>query len=84
MQQAIRHNRAQHLPTDYWHLALPAETKNYVPKLLALAAIIHQRHTHPVTLATLSDSATFTAITLPHQYNLNTPVSYTHLRAHET
>ncbi|MCM2971263.1 LysM peptidoglycan-binding domain-containing protein [Larsenimonas suaedae] len=27
-------------PTDYWHLTLPSETMDYVPKLLALSAIV--------------------------------------------
>jgi soluble lytic murein transglycosylase-like protein len=36
---AIRQNSAKNLPTDYWSLALPEETENYVPRLLALATI---------------------------------------------
>lgn len=71
VQQAIRHNRAEHLPTDYWHLALPAETKNYVPKVLAVAAVIHQRDTHPISLAPIPLSPAFLPIQLTHQYNLD-------------
>lgn len=37
--RAIEKNRAQNLPTDYLSLTMPAETKNYVPKLQALKNI---------------------------------------------
>ena len=34
--KAIHHNKALHKPTDFWSLSLPYQTKNYLPKLLAL------------------------------------------------
>ncbi|WP_170285867.1 LysM peptidoglycan-binding domain-containing protein [Propionivibrio limicola] len=37
--RAIAKNRAQGLPTDYLSLTMPAETRNYVPKLQALKNI---------------------------------------------
>jgi membrane-bound lytic murein transglycosylase D len=40
--RAIERNRAQGLPTDYASLSMPAETRNYVPKLQALKNIISQ------------------------------------------
>lgn len=36
----IEKNRARGLPTDYWNLSLPRETRNYVPKLLAYREVI--------------------------------------------
>jgi membrane-bound lytic murein transglycosylase D len=38
--RAIQKNAAQNLPTDYGSLAMPEETRNYVPKLQALKNII--------------------------------------------
>lgn len=38
--RAINKNKAQGLPTDYQSLSMPAETKNYVPKLQALKNIL--------------------------------------------
>jgi len=38
--RAIQKNAAQNLPTDYASLAMPEETRNYVPKLQALKNII--------------------------------------------
>ena len=37
--RAIEKNQAQELPTDYLSLTMPAETRNYVPKLQALKNI---------------------------------------------
>lgn len=36
---AIARNQAEGLDTDYWSLNMPDETRNYVPRLLALARI---------------------------------------------
>ena len=36
----IKKNKAKGLPTDFWSLKLPKETKAYVPKLLALLEVI--------------------------------------------
>lgn|GEM_PF-1643587 len=40
VQRAIDANKAQGLPTDFWHLRLPRETRAYVPSLLAMARIV--------------------------------------------
>ncbi|MEQ1974823.1 murein transglycosylase D [Xenorhabdus sp. SGI240] len=38
--RAIKDNKAQGKPTDFWSLSLPRETMHYVPKILALSNII--------------------------------------------
>ena len=38
--KAMRINREKGLPTDYWSLKLPRETTRYVPKILAVAALV--------------------------------------------
>ncbi|MDI1303139.1 MAG: LysM peptidoglycan-binding domain-containing protein [bacterium] len=40
VQRAINRNLAAGLPTDFWSLKLPAETRAYVPRFLAVAQII--------------------------------------------
>ncbi|MFN7644282.1 MAG: transglycosylase SLT domain-containing protein [Burkholderiales bacterium] len=40
--RAVKSNRAKGLPTDYLSLNMPAETRNYVPKLIALKNIIQR------------------------------------------
>ncbi len=39
---AQKRNRRRGKPTDFWSLDLPAETEAYVPKLLAVAALVKQ------------------------------------------
>jgi len=39
---AQRANQARGLPTDFWSLNLPAETKQYVPKLLAVSSLVRE------------------------------------------
>jgi len=43
--RAIQKNTAKGLPTDYANLTMPAETRNYVPKLMALKNIFSSRTT---------------------------------------
>ncbi|HVC38051.1 MAG TPA: LysM peptidoglycan-binding domain-containing protein [Gammaproteobacteria bacterium] len=38
--RAIQRNLRRGLPTDFWHLDLPAETRAYVPRLLAICQLI--------------------------------------------
>lgn len=38
--RAQKRNRQQGLDTDYWSLKLPRETRNYVPRLMALSQIV--------------------------------------------
>ena len=43
--RAIKKNKKLGKPTDFWSLALPKETRAYVPKLLALADILKNQDT---------------------------------------
>jgi len=40
LQHEIETNRLAGKPIDYWHLDLPRETRNYVPKLLAVKHLV--------------------------------------------
>ncbi|RPJ65159.1 LysM peptidoglycan-binding domain-containing protein [Alteromonas sediminis] len=40
--QAIRRNQRAGKPTDFFSLRLPKETRHFVPKLLAAAALLHE------------------------------------------
>lgn len=48
--RAIKENQAQGKPTDYWSLRLPAETLDYVPRLLALTDIFKHSQRYGITL----------------------------------
>ncbi len=44
VEDAVNYNKAHHKPTDFWHLNLPPQTKQYVPNLLAIATIVANPH----------------------------------------
>jgi membrane-bound lytic murein transglycosylase D len=53
--RAIARNERQGKPADYWHLDLPRETQHYVPRLLALQAIVRDPQGYQVGLAPVPD-----------------------------
>lgn len=40
VRRAMRRNRDAGLPTDYWSLKLPRETRHYVPRLIAMSTLV--------------------------------------------
>lgn len=62
VKHAISRNLAQNKPTDFWSLSLPNETKNFVPKLLALANLV--KHADLSEIASLR----INNLLLPHSY----------------
>ncbi|MFO1419181.1 MAG: transglycosylase SLT domain-containing protein [Methylotetracoccus sp.] len=53
VEQAIAANRENDLPTDFWALQLPEETKAYVPRLLALAEMFARPEEYRLNLQPL-------------------------------
>lgn len=43
VKKAIKNNKRRGKPTDFWNLDLPAETRGYVPKLLALVDLMQRQ-----------------------------------------
>jgi membrane-bound lytic murein transglycosylase D len=70
VRRAIRNNRNARKPDDFWHLSLPAETKSYVPKLIALRIIIENPDDYNISLPTLSDTRYFSAVEIRGQIEL--------------
>ncbi|MDX1698186.1 MAG: LysM peptidoglycan-binding domain-containing protein, partial [Thiohalobacterales bacterium] len=48
--------------TDFWHLTLPTETRDYVPKLLALRALVATPERWGLELPAIPDTPYFTAV----------------------
>ncbi len=59
--RAIAKNRAKGLPTDYEHLRMPAETRNYIPKLQALKNIIRDPKPFGIDLSPMPNTPYFVA-----------------------
>lgn len=73
--RAIESNRRQGLATDYWHLTLPRETQDYVPRLLALSLLVRDPQTYGVQLSPVANTPYFEVVELSH------PVDITRLAA---
>lgn len=67
---AMRKNRQQNLPTDYWSLQLPQETRQYVPKLIALAKIFDNPKAYGIDLPVIEDTPFFDVIDTGGQIDL--------------
>ncbi len=57
--RAIAKNKAASLPTDYAHLHMPAETRQYIPKLQALKNIIRDPKPFGINLGPLPNQPYF-------------------------
>ncbi|MCO5099649.1 MAG: transglycosylase SLT domain-containing protein [Burkholderiaceae bacterium] len=60
--RAMRRNQARGLPTDYLSLTMPAETRHYVPKLIALKNIVLHAAELDVRLPPLRNEPYFVTI----------------------
>lgn len=67
VKRAIDRNRKHGLPTDYASLALPPETRNYVPKLQAIKNIMTHPEQYGLTIVSIPNRPYFTRVTAPQQ-----------------
>ena len=68
--RAIKKNKREGKPTDFWSLKLPKETSAYVPKLLVLCELIKNPDAFGVTLPSIANRAYFSKIKTPGQVDL--------------
>ncbi|MFN7096998.1 MAG: hypothetical protein ACK4PR_05530, partial [Gammaproteobacteria bacterium] len=71
VQNAMDRNAKHGKGTSFWSLSLPAETESYVPRLLALAAIINNPTKYGVTLPPVHSGIFFSVISLKQQIDLS-------------
>lgn len=67
---AIKKNEAAGLPTDFWSLSLPKETKQYVPKILALSKVLKTPEKYQVNLPKSNKSRALTQVDVGQQITL--------------
>lgn len=68
--KAIRKNKAKGKGTDFWKLDLPRETKNYVPKLLALSRLIASPSQYGLEIPSIKNVPYFVEIDVKSQIDL--------------
>jgi membrane-bound lytic murein transglycosylase D len=68
--KAIKSNQRAKRKTDFWSLALPNETRDYVPKLLALVTVIQNPTRYGVVLPTIPNKPFVSKVQLPKPIRL--------------
>ncbi|WP_248920741.1 lytic transglycosylase domain-containing protein [Pseudomonas entomophila] len=69
--RAIERNERLGLPTDYWNLPLPQETRDYVPKLLALSQVVSTPDAYGVNLNPIANEPYFEAVAINDRLDLS-------------
>lgn len=70
--RAIERNQKLDLPTDYWNLPLPRETRDYVPKLLAVSQMVQSPEAYGLNLRPIANEPYFEMVALKQRVNLAT------------
>lgn len=71
VQRAIDRNRRLGLPTDYQSLQLPAETRNYVPKLQAVKNIVANPDQYGLKIQPIDNKPYFTSVAVPEKMDVH-------------
>lgn len=77
--QAIKYNLKHEFRTDFWHLPLPQQTKQYVPKILALAIIFDHPQRYDIQLPAIPNQPLLASVFLPRQLSLVQAAQYAQL-----
>lgn len=70
VERAIQRNRKAGRPTDFWSLKVPSETRGYVPRLLAVSAIIAKPERFGITLEPIANETYLSRVELDGQIEL--------------
>jgi membrane-bound lytic murein transglycosylase D len=69
--RAIAWNQKRGLPTDYLSLKLPPETRNYVPKLIAVKNIVLAPLTYGIEIDSIPNEPYFTTVQAPARIDVS-------------
>jgi membrane-bound lytic murein transglycosylase D len=81
--KAIKRNQAKKLPTDYASLKMPDETRNYVPKLLAVKNIVANPKSYGLTLPTLENHPYFVIVTTEKDIDVDLAAQFARMTVEE-
>ncbi len=70
IERAIARNRRAGRGTDFWSLALPAETRGFVPKLIAVSKIVANPAGHKLSLRPIPDKPYLAEVEVGRQIRL--------------
>jgi len=81
--RAVKKNQARGRPTDYLHLDMPAETRHYVPKLIALKNILLRAEELHVQLPELPNRPYFVTVEKTRPIDLNLAAQFARMSVDE-
>ena len=81
--RAIYKNKKQDKPTDFADLRLPKETRDYVPKLLALVTLVKNPEKYGLTLPKLENKAYLKSVDIGAQIDLALAAELAELKVNE-
>lgn len=70
VRSAIARNERRHKPTDFWDLDLPAETRAYVPRLLAVRNLIADPQKYGLALPTIPNKPYLARVPIEGQLDI--------------
>ena len=76
VRRQIRRNRNRNLPTTYAHLKLKRETREYVPRLMAVRNILRDPEKYGIALKPLENRPTLRVIDLEIQTDISVAASF--------
>ena len=71
VQRAIDKNLAAGRPIDFWHLDLPEQTEDYVPRLLAFSALVDEPERYGVSLRHITNAPALANVNVGSQIDLD-------------
>jgi membrane-bound lytic murein transglycosylase D len=81
--RAMERNRAKGLPTDYENLTMPAETRGYIPKLMAVKNIVLNPARFGLTIADIPNEPYFEMVTLKRHIDVKLAAKFAELPLEE-
>ena len=70
VERAVDNNQRAGKPIDFWSLKLPAETRAYVPKLLAMKRLVSDPETYGLSISSIPNQPYFARVETKGQINL--------------
>lgn len=83
VRRAIRRNEANGKATDYWSLDLPAETRAFVPRILAVARAIVDAEKHGLEITYVANKPYLQTVEVDKQMDLSVAAKFAGLSTHE-
>lgn len=81
--RAVRENQALGRPTDFWSLRLPAETRAYVPKLLAMKRLVEDPESYGLAFSSIPNEPYFVRVEVGSQIDLKLAAELSGIRPEE-